>query len=75
MSFDLVAPHYRWMEPLLAGRNIDSSFVLPAVAASVDLVVHCERDASGRRRVVEIVQPTGVDGGEIAAQTLYRETP
>jgi pilus assembly protein CpaF len=58
--------------PLLAGRNIDSSFVLPAVAASVHLVVHCERDASGARRVVEIVAPTGVDGGVIAARTLYR---
>jgi hypothetical protein len=22
MSFDLVAPHYRWMEPLLAGRKL-----------------------------------------------------
>lgn len=58
--------------PLLAGRNIDSSFVLPAVAASVHLVVHCERDASGARRVVEIVAPAGVDGGVIAARTLYR---
>ncbi|MCP2636566.1 Flp pilus assembly complex ATPase component TadA [Microbacterium sp. HD4P20] len=58
--------------PLLAGRNIDSSFVLPAVAASVHLVVHCERDASGARRVVEIVAPTGVDGGVISARTLYR---
>lgn len=58
--------------PLLAGRNIDSSFVLPAVAASVHLVVHCERAASGARRVVEIVAPTGVDGGVIAARTLYR---
>ena len=46
--------------PLLAGRNIDAGFVLPAVAASVDLVAHCERDAAGRRRVVEIVEPTGV---------------
>ena len=50
--------------PLLAGRNIDAGFVLPAVAASVDLVAHCERDASGRRRVVEIVEPTGVVGGD-----------
>ncbi|WP_159317002.1 ATPase, T2SS/T4P/T4SS family, partial [Raoultella terrigena] len=39
--------------PLLAGRNIDSAFVLPAVATSVDLVVHCGRDAAARRRVVE----------------------
>ena len=58
--------------PLLAGRNIDGAFVLPAVAASVDLVVHCERDASGRRRVAEIVEPTGVEGAVIAARTLYR---
>ncbi len=58
--------------PLLAGRNIDSGFVLPAVASSVDLVVHCARDAEGRRRVVEIVEPTGVAKGAIAARTLYR---
>lgn len=45
--------------PLLAGRNIDSSFVLPAIAAGVDLVAHCSRDADGRRRVSEIVQTTG----------------
>ncbi|WP_374974711.1 CpaF family protein [Microbacterium trichothecenolyticum] len=58
--------------PLLAGRNIDSSFVQPAVAASVHLVAHCERDASGARRVVEIVAPTGVADGVITAHTLYR---
>jgi len=58
--------------PLLAGRNIDGAFVLPAVAASVDLVAHCERDASGRRRVVEIVEPTGVVEGAVDARTLYR---
>ena len=58
--------------PLLAGRNIDSAFVLPAVAASVDLVAHCERDATGARRVVEIVAPTGVEDGLIAARSVYR---
>ncbi len=58
--------------PLLAGRNIDAGFVLPAVAASVDLVAHCERDAAGRRRVVEIVEPTGVTEGAVDARTLYR---
>ncbi|KRB35749.1 CpaF family protein [Microbacterium sp. Root180] len=57
--------------PLLAGRNIDATFVLPAVAASVDLVVHCERDASGRRRVGEIVEPTGVEHGVITARTVH----
>lgn len=45
--------------PLLAGRNIDRGFVLPAIATSVDLVVHCQRAADGRRRVQEIIAPTG----------------
>ena len=57
--------------PLLAGRNIDAGFVLPAVATGVHLVAHCERDASGRRRVAEIVAPTGVEGSAVAAETLY----
>jgi pilus assembly protein CpaF len=57
--------------PLLAGRNIDSAFVVPAVAASVDLVVHCARAQSGRRYVAEIVEPTGVDGAHVTARTVY----
>ncbi|WP_106814272.1 CpaF family protein [Microbacterium timonense] len=58
--------------PLLAGRNIDATFVQPAVAASVHLVAHCERDATGIRRVTEIVAPTGFTDGGFTAQTLYR---
>ena len=53
--------------PLLAGRNIDRSFILPTLAASVGLVVHCVRDSSGVRRVDEVIAPTGevVDGRAI----------
>jgi len=57
---------------LLAGRNIDSGFVMPAVAASVDLVVHCRRDATGRRRVTEIVEPTGIEDGIIQTRPAAR---
>ena len=57
--------------PLLAGRNIDAGFVRPAVAASVHLVAHCERDATGRRRVAEIVEPSGIGESGIQARTLY----
>jgi type IV secretory pathway ATPase VirB11/archaellum biosynthesis ATPase len=59
--------------PLLVGRNIDSSFVVPTVASTIDLVVHCELLRSGARRVVEIVAPTGrvsADGIEVA--TVFR---
>ncbi|MDT4922625.1 MAG: pilus assembly protein CpaF [Pseudonocardiales bacterium] len=45
--------------PLLAGENVSAAFVVPTVAASVDLVVHLSIDASGARRVREIVGVTG----------------
>ncbi|MES2093823.1 MAG: ATPase, T2SS/T4P/T4SS family [Actinomycetota bacterium] len=52
--------------PLLAGRNIDSAFVVPTVAASVDIVVHCELARNGQRRITEILAPSGfVTGGSI----------
>ncbi|CAN5275122.1 ATPase, T2SS/T4P/T4SS family [soil metagenome] len=58
--------------PLLAGRNIDASFVVPTVASCIDLVVQCELDESGRRRVVEILAPSGrVEGGVIEASTIF----
>ncbi|QAY61066.1 CpaF family protein [Microbacterium protaetiae] len=58
--------------PLLAGRNIDAGFIVPAVAAGIDLVVHCVRDPDGRRRVGEIVETTSrVVEGTIEARTVY----
>ncbi len=50
--------------PLLAGENIGTAFVVPTVASSVDLVVHVGTDASGHRRVREIVAlPGRAEGG------------
>ncbi|GAB2823146.1 ATPase, T2SS/T4P/T4SS family [Alpinimonas psychrophila] len=58
--------------PLLAGRNIDASFVMPTVASSIDMVVHCELDRHGRRRIREIVMPTGtVLGAHLEAVTIF----
>ncbi|MBT2486724.1 CpaF family protein [Microbacterium sp. ISL-108] len=60
------------MLPLLAGRNIDRSFIAPALATSIDLVVHCVRDDSGMRRVREVIAPTGeVVDGRIVATRIY----
>ena len=57
--------------PLLAGRNIDSSFVVPTVAASVDIVVHCELTRNGQRRITEILAPSGlVTGGILVEASL-----
>lgn len=58
--------------PLLAGRNIDSAFVVPTVASCIDLVVQCELSRGGRRRVVEIVAPSGqVTAGVIEASPIF----
>src|SRR5215213_6428835 len=45
--------------PLLAGENVSARFVVPTVAASVDLVVQLRLDADGHRRVDEIVAVPG----------------
>lgn len=59
--------------PLLAGRNINRSFIAPALAASVALVVHCARDASGARYVAEVIAPTGeVVEGRVITRSVYR---
>jgi len=58
--------------PLLAGRNIDAGFVLPAIASGVDLVVHCRRAPTGHRFVEEVVETTGIAGDVVATRVLYR---
>jgi pilus assembly protein CpaF len=50
--------------PLLAGENVTHGFVVPTVAASVDLVVHLAR-SGGRRRVTEIVAVPGRTEGDV----------
>ncbi|WP_232677713.1 CpaF family protein [Nocardioides sp. R-C-SC26] len=58
--------------PLLAGENISSSFVVPTVAASVDLVVHLGLDRQGVRRVDEIVAVPGrVEHDVIEVEPLF----
>lgn len=58
--------------PLLAGDNVSAAFVVPTVAASIDLVVHLAMDSAGRRRVHEIVGVTGrVEADVIETAELF----
>jgi len=60
--------------PLLAGANIDASFVLPTVAGCVDVVVHLTSGAAGRR-VAEIAGVSGrVEGGIVEMSTIFTST-
>ncbi|GGL28533.1 CpaF family protein [Phycicoccus endophyticus] len=51
--------------PLLAGENVSARFVLPTVAASIDLVVHAALERDGRRRVREIAAVPGRVEGDV----------
>jgi len=51
--------------PLLAGENVSARFVVPTVAASIDLVVHMALETAGTRRVREIVAVPGRVEGDV----------
>jgi pilus assembly protein CpaF len=51
--------------PLLAGENVGSRFVVPTVAASIDLVVHAALERDGTRRVREIAAVPGRVEGDV----------
>jgi len=58
--------------PLLAGDNISARFVVPTVAASVDLVVHLGLEPHGVRRVDEIVSVPGrVESDVIETEPIF----
>jgi pilus assembly protein CpaF len=61
--------------PLLAGENISARFVVPTVAASVDLVVHLGVDPQGVRRVNEIVGVPGrAENDIIETETIFERS-
>jgi len=58
--------------PLLAGENVGSRFVVPTVAASIDLVVHVGLEPNGVRRVREIVGVPGrVEGDVVEVADIF----
>jgi pilus assembly protein CpaF len=58
--------------PLLAGENISSRFVVPTVAACLDLVVHLGIEPDGQRRVREIVGVPGrVEHDTIEIESIF----
>src|SRR5699024_244214 len=58
--------------PLLAGENISSDFVIPTVAAAIDLVVHLELNPDGSRNIAEVFAVSGrVENGIIETAPIF----
>ena len=58
--------------PLLAGENIGARFVVPTVAACVDVVVHIALGPDGTRRVEEILAlPGRVESDVIETEPIF----
>jgi pilus assembly protein CpaF len=55
----------------LAG-GVSETFVASTIVSTIDLVVHCRMDDDGRRRVVDIAAPVGVDGvGSVEMESVW----
>jgi len=60
--------------PLLAGENVSARFVVPTVAASIDLVVHAALERDGRRTVREIAAVPGrVEGDVVETADIFTQ--
>ncbi len=59
--------------PLLAGRNIDSAFVVPTVASCIDLVVHLgiDRDGTPARRSRSPRRPVETTDAAVEAELIF----
>lgn len=58
--------------PLLAGENVSHAFVVPTVAACIDIVIHAKTLPDGRRCVREIVAVPGrVEQGIVEIEPLF----
>lgn len=59
--------------PLLAGANINREFSLEAVQENIDVVVHCQKDRFGKRRVSQIsLVPKNLFQNQLRVEDLIR---
>ncbi|HEY0877291.1 MAG TPA: ATPase, T2SS/T4P/T4SS family [Zeimonas sp.] len=57
---------------LMADVDMPVAAIREQIVAAVDVIVHQARLADGRRRVVEIVELTGLEGVRVLMQPLFR---
>jgi pilus assembly protein CpaF len=57
---------------LMAGGNLPQRAMREQIASAINLIVQVSRLADGTRRVVSVVEVTGMEGPVIATQEVYR---
>lgn len=55
----------------LASGMTTVSAIRQQIASGIDYVAHLERQSDGVRRIVELIEITGVEAGEITSETIY----
>ncbi|MDR2216569.1 MAG: Flp pilus assembly complex ATPase component TadA, partial [Nevskiaceae bacterium] len=60
---------------LMAGMDLPLAAIREQIASAVHLIVQLGRAASGQRRVIQICEVTGTEGGRIQTQDLFRFHP
>jgi pilus assembly protein CpaF len=59
--------------PLLAGENITQGFINPTIAQSLDLIIQCNLERDGKRRVTEIAALSGrIEDNHIEIESLFK---
>jgi len=56
---------------LMAGMDLPVQAIREQIAAAVDVVVHQSRFADGTRRIVSIMEVTGIESGRIQMQPIF----
>ncbi len=56
---------------VLMGMELPLLAIRKQIASGFDLMIHLGRTRDGKRRVMEIAEPLGVENGEVILHTLY----
>ena len=57
---------------LMAGSNLPDRAMREQISSALDLIIQVSRLADGTRRIVSIVEVTGMEGAVIATQEIFR---
>ncbi len=60
---------------LMSGVELPTSAIRQQIAAAVDFILHLERLADGSRKLLQILEVTGLQNGEITTEELFRYDP